>query len=172
MYGLQIQTYKIISIYFLEQEVLITNFGVWPYLVQFWVGKHWGFGTASWTLSDYVGLAMNDPIIHGLVPSTLIWNFFGLEQKKSTDDHTNVAHIQLACTQTFFYFFFLKTLVRMSMKHRNERGAWERKIKNLYFLLPHPYPLALNVNKSPAVFIFYDTHSMDFEGTIEDLWTG
>ena len=40
MYGLQIQTYKIISIYFLEQEVLITNFGVWPYLVQFWAGKH------------------------------------------------------------------------------------------------------------------------------------
>ena len=40
MYGLRIQTYKIISIYFLEQEVLITNFGVWPYLVQFWLGKH------------------------------------------------------------------------------------------------------------------------------------
>lgn len=99
---------KLISIYFLEQEVLITNFGVWPYLVQFWLGKHWGFGTASWTLSDYVGLAMYDPIIHGLVPSTLIWNFFGLEQKKSTDDHTNVAHIQLDCTQTFFYFSFWK----------------------------------------------------------------
>ena len=124
MYGLQIQTYKIISIYFLEQEVLITNFGVWPYLVQFWLGKHWGFGTASWTLSDYVGLAMNDPIIHGLVPSTLIWNFFGLEQKKSTDDHTNVAHIQLACTQTFFYFLFENI-----GENEHEAREWERSMR-------------------------------------------
>ena len=39
-------------------------------------------------------------------------------------------------------------------------------------LLPHPYLLALAVNKSSAVFIFYHARSMDFEEKIEGLWTG
>ena len=34
------------------------------------------------------------------------------------------------------------------------------------------YPLALAVNKSPAVFIFYHTRSTDFEEETEGLWTG
>ena len=119
---------------------------------------------------------MNDPITHGLVPSTPIWNFFDLKQKKSTDDPTNVVHIQLACTQTLFFLFGNISAqvqsVRMSMKHGNECGVWERNIRNIYLLLPHLYPLALAVNKSPTVFIFYDVHLMDFEETREGLWTG
>ena len=38
--------------------------------------------------------------------------------------------------------------------------------------LPHTYPLALAVNKSTAVFIFYHARSMDFEEKIEGLWSG
>ena len=43
---------------------------------------------------------------------------------------------------------------------------------SFFSLLRHPYPLALAVNKSPAVFIFYHARSMDFEEKIEGLWTG
>ena len=39
---------------------------------------------------------------------------------------------------------------------------------SFFSLLPHTYPLALTVNKSPAVFIFYHARSMDLEG----LWSG
>ena len=34
---------------------------------------------------------------------------------------------------------------------------------------PTPTPLALAVDKSPAVFIFYDARSTDFEEDIEGL---
>ena len=34
------------------------------------------------------------------------------------------------------------------------------------------YPLALAVNKTPAVFIFHHTQSTDFEEELEGLWTG
>ena len=61
-----------------------------------------------------------------------------------------------ACTQTLFYFS-----LRSFRKHRRARE--KEKIKNVYFLLPHPYPLALVVNKSHAVFIFYHPRSTDFE---------
>ena len=40
---------------------------------------------------------------------------------------------------------------------------------DIYLLLPHLYPLALAVNKSPTVFIFYDVHLMDFEEKREGL---
>ena len=43
---------------------------------------------------------------------------------------------------------------------------------SFFSLLPHPYPLALSVNKFPVVFIFYHVRSMDFEEKIEGLWTG
>ena len=40
------------------------------------------------------------------------------------------------------------------------------------FFFPYSYPLALAVNESPAVSIFYHAHSTDFEEKIEGLWTG
>ena len=46
-----------------------------------------------------------------------------------------------------------------------ERGARERKNKSIFFF-PHHYPLALAVNKSPAV-IFYHARSTDFEERID-----
>ena len=52
----------------------------------------------------------------------------------------------------FFFSFFSKTLA--SANSENGRGARERKINNVYFLLPYPYSLALAANKSPAVFNF------------------
>ena len=72
-----------------------------------------------------------------------------------------------ACTQTLFYFS-----LRSFRKHRRARE--KEKIKNVYFLLPHPYPLALVVNKSPPVFIFYHPRSTDFEkkgGSVNRLLT-
>ena len=57
----------------------------------------------------------------------------------------------VACKQTFYFSF------RSFQKHRqvkwackNEHRAQERKIKIFFF--PHPYPLVLAVNKSPAVY--------------------
>ena len=38
-----------------------------------------------------------------------------------------------------------------------------------HVVLPHPYPLALAVNKSPAVSIFYNARSTHFEEKIEVL---
>ena len=38
-----------------------------------------------------------------------------------------------------------------------------------YVVLPNPYPLALAVNKSPAVFTVYHVRSTQFEEEIEVL---
>ena len=65
------------------------------------------------------------------------------------------AKIRLACTQTLFYFSF-----------RSFRKIGERP--SIFFFL-HPYPLALAVNKSPSVFIFYHARSTVFEEKIEVL---
>ena len=59
----------------------------------------------------------------------------------------------LACTQTLFYFSF-----RSFRKHRRARKGEERAS---IFYFPHPYPLALSVSKSPAVFMFYYVRSTD-----------
>ena len=48
----------------------------------------------------------------------------------------------------------------------------ERRAQESKLILPYPYLLALTVNKSPAVFIFYHARSTDFEEKIEGLWTG
>ena len=72
----------------------------------------------------------------------------------------------LACTQSLLYFSF-----------RKHRRAWNAGKKNKHdsdwsiFFLPHYYPLALAVNKSPAV-LFFITHSTDFEEKTEGLGTG
>ena len=55
----------------------------------------------------------------------------------------------LARTQTLPYFPF-----RSFRKHRRARES--------IFLFPHPYPLALAVNKSHTVFIFYHARSTDW----------
>ena len=54
----------------------------------------------------------------------------------------------LACTQTLFYFSF-----RSFRKHRRARKG-ERESERLFSTSYTPYPLALAVSKSPAVFIF------------------
>ena len=51
----------------------------------------------------------------------------------------------LACTRRGFIFLFV--------------------FENFFF--PHPYPLALTVNKFPTVFIFYHARSTNFEEKIE-----
>ena len=51
-----------------------------------------------------------------------------------------------------------------SERATDERGRRERKI-------PRHYPLALAVNKSPAVYIL-SPRRIDFEEKIEGLWTG
>ena len=58
----------------------------------------------------------------------------------------------LACKQTLFYFSFrsFQKHWRVKWARENERRAQERKIKIFFF--PHPYPLVLAVNKSPAVY--------------------
>ena len=62
-------------------------------------------------------------------------------------------------TDVFFFFHSF-------LKHRRTCES-ERE-----FFFPHPYPLALAVNKFPAVFIFYHARSTDFEEKMEGLWTG
>ena len=54
----------------------------------------------------------------------------------------------------FFFSFFSKTSASARL-----------------FFLPRPYPLALAVSKSPAVFVFYHARSTDFEEKIEGLLT-
>ena len=49
--------------------------------------------------------------------------------------------------------------------------ASEREKEKIFF--PYLYPLALAVNKSPAVFIFFfHVRLTDFEEKIEGLWVG
>ena len=53
--------------------------------------------------------------------------------------------------------------------------SWEKQVsvapKDVYrpsiFFFPYPYLLALAVNKSPEVYIFYHPRSTDFEEKIE-----
>ena len=55
--------------------------------------------------------------------------------------------------------------------------SWEKQVsvasKDVYrpciFFFPYPYSLALAVNESPAVSIFYHARSTDFEEKIEGL---
>ena len=76
--------------------------------------------------------------------SAFLWVF-----KVSTKKGKNP--LVLACTQTLFYFsfcFFQKHL-QATRARENESGARETKI----FFSTDPYPFALTVNKSPAVYI-------------------
>ena len=57
----------------------------------------------------------------------------------------------------FFFSFFSQTSAGAEIEKGN------------YFLFPHPYPLVLAVNNSPAVFAFYHAGSTDFEEKIERL---
>ena len=49
-----------------------------------------------------------------------------------------------------FLFVLFQNIGQRESERENERG--ERRASN--FVFPHPYPLALAVNKSPAVFCF------------------
>ena len=56
-----------------------------------------------------------------------------------------------ACSQAMFYLSF-----RSFRKHRQARSARKKnKERPSIFFFPHPYPLALGVNKSPEVYTFY-----------------
>ena len=62
-----------------------------------------------------------------------------------------VATSNKACIQTLFYFSF-----RSFQKRRQARSARKKnKERPSIFFFPHSYPLALGVNKSPEVYIFY-----------------
>ena len=52
----------------------------------------------------------------------------------------------------FFFSFFSKTSDSARASARTSAESGERRASN--FVFPHPYPLALAVNKSPAVFCF------------------
>ena len=54
---------------------------------------------------------------------------------------------------------------------RERVGMWKSLESKVFFFFPHPYPLALAVNKSPAVYIYHE-RSKDFEEKIGGLWTG
>ena len=64
--------------------------------------------------------------------------------------HCHLNHYFWACTQTLFYFSF--------------RSFFSFSSASID-------PLAMAVNKSQAVFIFYHGRSTDFEEKIEGLWT-
>lgn len=68
---------------------------------------------------------------------------------------------ELSCFHSLFQFSF-----RSFQKHKQGRRATK---KSIFFFL-QPCPLALAVNKSPAVFIFYPARSTDFEEKIEGLF--
>ena len=50
-------------------------------------------------------------------------------------------------------------------------GTWKSLESKVFFFFPYPCPLALAVNKSPAVYI-YHARSKDFQEKIGGLWTG
>ena len=61
----------------------------------------------------------------------------------------------IPCTQRLLYFLFVL------FENIGERGSEASENKSGtrdYFLLPHPYPLALAVNKSPR-FLFFITRA-------------
>ena len=76
-----------------------------------------------------------------------------------------VISMELACTQTLFYFSY-----RYFGKHR---GARERARKENKELSSSPTTTRLRWRSiNPLPFIFYHPRSTDFEEKIEGLWTG
>ena len=71
-------------------------------------------------------------------------------QLKSTTHH---------CLIFLFVFF----------ENIGERSSESSERQNEKIFFPYLYPLALAVNKSPAVFIFYPACLTDFEEKIEGL---
>ena len=69
----------------------------------------------------------------------------------------------LVCTQTLFYFSFRSFRKHRRPREGEERARKARKRERKIFFFSHPYSLALAVNKSPAVFIFYHARSWDLE---------
>ena len=68
----------------------------------------------------------------------------------------------------FVFVLFENIGERASEAIVRERVRSARNKIKVSFLLPHPYSLALAVNKS-AVFVFYHARSTDFEEKIEFL---
>ena len=77
-----------------------------------------------------------------------------LAVKRGKGTHDTKAQMAVACTQTLFIFLFV---------------IFESIGEQAY---PYLYSLALAVNKSPAVIIFYHARLTDFEEKIEGLWIG
>ena len=66
-------------------------------------------------------------------------------------------------------FIFLFVLFKNIGELASEVSARER---THHYPHHYHYPLALVVNKSPAVYIYYHPRSTDFEEELEGLWTG
>ena len=69
----------------------------------------------------------------------------------------------LACTHHCLIFLFV------CFENIGERSSEASERENEKIFFPYLHSLALVINKSPAVFIFYHARSTDFEEKIEDL---
>ena len=76
----------------------------------------------------------------------------------------------MACTQTLFFLFVLFENIDSLA---SEASARERKIKNVYFLLPSPLPPTTTPlhwrSINPLWLIFHHPRSADFKEKIEGL---
>ena len=67
-------------------------------------------------------------------------------------------------TDVVIFFFTFFVLFENMGEHARKKNK-----ERLFSSFPHPYLLALVVNRSPGVFVFYHARSTDFEEKIEGL---
>ena len=83
----------------------------------------------------------------------------------------------IACTQTLFYFFFIlcENIGKQSERARTSVEREKKKERTSIFFFSHPYPPALVVNKSSAVYIISSALNglwRENRGSVNRLWLG